>query len=137
MTLDQVLEFWSFLFLGVIVYFFGEQVKVFFPALVKKPWFSRTVVLHAPIAATLIAAIPVFPMPSEIGNELGARLLYGLVAGICSAYSYKMLMRLTGNDTKGKEAKTRKKMEKLNIPPPPESPEEVAIPVEIDVHEEK
>ena len=100
MDLEQVLDWWSFVFLGVIVYAGGEQIKTLFPQLITRTWYSRTVVFHAPFVATVIAALPIFPMPEAIGDGIGARLLFGLVAGIASAWSYKAFMRLLGRDTK-------------------------------------
>lgn len=100
MSVEDVLQWWSFVFLGVVVYFFLEQVKKLFPGLVKKPWFSRTIVFHAPVLATAIAVLPFFPMPESIGGEIGTRVLFGLVAGITCAWSYKAMMRLLGKDHK-------------------------------------
>lgn len=100
MTLEEVLQWWSFVFLGVVVYTIGQQVKRMFPKLVAKPWYQRTIVFHAPVAATCLASLPVFPMPEAIGSDIGTRLLFGAVAGICSAWSYKALMRLLGRDSK-------------------------------------
>ena len=99
MDLAQVLDWWSFVFLGVIVYSAGEQVKKVFPALVAQTWFQRTIVFHAPVFATLIAALPWFPMPEAIGGEIGARLLFGCAAGIGCAWLYKAFMRLLGKDS--------------------------------------
>lgn len=103
MNLDDVLQWWSFVFLGVLVYTAGQQVKKVFPALVNTPFYKRTVVFHAPVIATAIAAIPIFPMPEDLGNELGTRLLFGAVAGVSASWSYKAFMRLMGRDTKSKE----------------------------------
>lgn len=102
MTLADVLQWWSFAFLGVVVYYLGKSVKTSFPELVAKPWFKRTIVFHAPIAATLIAILPIFPMPQSIGDAIGTRLLFGLVAGICCAWLYKATMRLIGADSSGR-----------------------------------
>ncbi len=110
MTMEQVPEFWSFLFLGVVVAFVGEQIKSVFPNLAQAKWYTRTVVFHAPLVATGIAAFPYFPMPESIGDGIGARLLYGFVAGICSAWSYKALARLTGRDSSGRVAKAKAKL---------------------------
>lgn len=99
MTAESVLQWWSFVFLGVAVYFIGQQIKRI-PSIASQQWYQRTVVFHAPIAATLVACIPVFPMPDAIGGDIGTRVLYGLVAGIASAWSYKAFMRLLGRDTK-------------------------------------
>lgn len=102
MTAEDVLQFWSFLFLGVLVYAMGAQAKNVFPKLYAKKWFQRTVVFHAPVVATLIASLPVFPMPDMLGDSIGARLLYGVVCGITCAWSYKAVKRLFGVDTKSR-----------------------------------
>jgi len=102
MTVSEVLQWWSFVFLGVVVYYLGKSVKSSFPGLAAKPWFKRTVVFHPPIVATLIAVLPVFPMPPTIGDDIGPRVLFGFVAGICCAWLYKATMRLLGNDTASK-----------------------------------
>lgn len=99
MDLAQVLDWWSFVFLGVIVYSAGEQVKKVFPSLVAQTWYQRTIVFHAPVVSTALAAVPVFPMPEAIGDGMGARLLFGCVAGIACAWSYKAFMRLLGRDS--------------------------------------
>ncbi|NBU69855.1 MAG: hypothetical protein EBS53_00095 [Bacteroidetes bacterium] len=100
MTAEELIQWWSFVFLGVLVYTLGQQVKLIFPKLVAKAWYQRTIVFHAPIVATAIASLPIFPMPESIGAEIGTRLLFGAVAGICSSWSYKALMRLLGRDSK-------------------------------------
>jgi len=100
MNAEEVLQWWSFGFLGVVVYTAGQQIKRVFPALVNQPWYKRTVVFHAPLVATIIAVLPWFPMPDNIGSAIGTRILYGLVAGICCSWSYKAIMRLLGRDTK-------------------------------------
>jgi len=102
MTVDDVLQWWSFVFLGVFVYTVGEQTKRVFPKLVQMAWYQRTIVFHAPVIATGLAAIPVFPMPEAIGGGIGARLLFGVVAGIASSWSYKAFMRLLGKDNKSR-----------------------------------
>lgn len=103
MDVSQILEWWSFVFLGVLVYATGEQVKRLFPALVKNKWYQRTIVFHAPIQATVIAVLPIFPMPEAIGDGIGERLLFGSVAGIACSWSYKAFMRLLGKDSKHRE----------------------------------
>lgn len=100
MTAESVLQWWSFVFLGVVVYAMGAQVKVVFPTLASQRWYQRTVVFHAPIVAAAIACVPVFPMPEDIGTHLGSRLLFGMVAGICCSWLYKAFMRLLGRDSK-------------------------------------
>lgn len=100
MTAESVLQWWSFVFLGVIVYAGGVQIKLLFPKLAAHKWYRKTVVFHAPIVAATIACVPVFPMPEDIGNGLGSRLLFGLVAGICCSWLYKAFMRLLGRDSK-------------------------------------
>lgn len=104
MELESVLQWWSFVFLGVIVYAAGEQMKLVFPAIAAKPWYQRTIVFHAPVLSTALAALPIFPMPEAIGDGVGARLLFGCVAGIACSWSYKAFMRLLGKDTKHKES---------------------------------
>lgn len=103
MDVSQVLDWWSFVFLGVLVYAAGEQTKRLFPSLLKNKWYQRTIVFHAPIQATIIASLPVFPMPEAIGNDIGARLLFGSVAGIACSWSYKAFMRLLGKDSKHRD----------------------------------
>lgn len=105
MTAESVLQWWSFVFLGVAVYFLGQQIKKV-PAIANTAWYHRTVVFHAPVAATLVACIPLFPMPDALGGDIGTRILYGLVAGIASSWSYKAFMRLLGRDTKSIAAET-------------------------------
>lgn len=100
MTAESVLQWWSFVFLGVIVYAMGAQIKVVFPQIASQRWYRRTVVFHAPLVATAIAAVPVFPMPEDIGSHIGSRILFGLVAGICCSWLYKAFMRLLGRDSK-------------------------------------
>lgn len=102
MTAEDVLQWWSFVFLGVVVYSFGQQIKRIFPKLVEQRWYVRTVVFHAPVVATLLACIPVFPMPEAIGSDIGTRVLYGLVAGISCSWLYKAFMRLLGKDSKSR-----------------------------------
>lgn len=102
MSADDVLQWWSFVFLGVVIYTSGEQVKRVFPKLVKTRWYIRTVVFHAPLVGACLASIPVFPMPDAIGTSIGARVLYGLVAGISCAWLYKAFMRLLGKDSKSR-----------------------------------
>lgn len=102
MTLEEILQWWSFVFLGVLVYSMGEGIKRVFPGIVKKPWYQRTVVFHAATVSTAIAALPFFPMPEVLGTALGTRLLFGSVAGIASSWSYKAFSRLLGKDTKSK-----------------------------------
>lgn len=80
----------------------GEGVKQMFPTLVKQQWYVRTVVFHGAATATLIAMLPFFPMPEVLGTDIGTRLLFGAVAGICASWSYKALMRLLGKDTKSR-----------------------------------
>lgn len=104
MTAEDVLQWWSFVFLGVVVYSAGEQVKRVFPKIVTKRWYIRTVVFHAPVVATLLACIPVFPMPEAIGGDIGTRVLYGMVAGISCSWLYKAFMRLLGKDSKSRLA---------------------------------
>lgn len=99
MDISQILEWWSFVFLGVIVYAVTEQIKRVFPNVASKTWYKRTIVFHAPLMATGLAALPVFPMPEAIGDGIGARLLFGCVAGISCAWSYKAFMRLLGKDS--------------------------------------
>lgn len=96
----QVLEWWSFVFLGAAAYWSGQRVKRVFPDLVAKKWFQRTIVFHAPIVCTLAALLPGFPLPEVIGSEPAAAGLFGLCAGIASSWSYKAFSRLTGRDTK-------------------------------------
>lgn len=103
MDLSQILQWWSFVFLGVIVYAAGEQTKKVFPSITNQKWYQRTIVFHAPVIATGLAALPIFPMPEDIGDGLGARLLFGCVAGIACSWSYKAFMRLLGKDTKHRE----------------------------------
>lgn len=103
MELESVLQWWSFVFLGVIVYAAGEQMKIVLPQIAAKTWYQRTIVFHAPVLATALAALPVFPMPEAIGDGIGTRLLFGCVAGIACSWSYKAFMRLLGKDTKHKE----------------------------------
>lgn len=117
MTAEDVLQWWSFVFLGVLVYTTGQQIKRVFPSLVTKAWYQRTIVFHAPLVATVIAAIPMFPMPEAIGRDIGTRLLFGAVAGISSSWLYKAFMRLLGKDSKSKSDNSL-------IPPPPESAED-------------
>jgi hypothetical protein len=117
MTAEDVLQWWSFVFLGVLVYTMGQQIKRVFPSLVAKAWYRRTIVFHAPLVATAIAAIPVFPMPEAIGQDIGARLLFGAVAGISCSWLYKAFMRLLGKDSKSKSDDSL-------IPPPPDESEE-------------
>jgi hypothetical protein len=100
MTLEEILQWWSFVFLGVLVYSIGEQTKRVFPRLATKPWYQRTIVFHAPVQSVIIAATPWFPMPAAIGDEIGTRILFGLVAGISCSWSYKAFMRLLGKDNK-------------------------------------
>lgn len=100
MTLEEVLQWWSFVFLGVVVYSIVEQTKKVFPFLASKSWYQRTLVFHAPVLATGIASMPFFPMPEVLGTDIGTRLLFGAVAGICCSWSYKALMRLLGRDNK-------------------------------------
>lgn len=100
MNLEDILQWWSFVFLGVLVYSMGEGIKQVFPNLVKHKWYVRTVVFHGTATSTALAALPFFPMPDALGTELGTRLLFGAVAGICASWSYKALMRLLGKDTK-------------------------------------
>lgn len=111
MTLEEILGWWSFLFLGVLVYSIGEFVKRKVVPLIKwqwvLKWYDRTVVGHAPIVATGVAAIPVFPMPDQIDEGIGARLLFGFVAGVCASWSYKAAMRILGKDTKSKNEDTK------------------------------
>jgi len=102
MTAADVLQWWSFLFLGVFVYYMGNSVKRAFPSILKQTWYKRTIVFHPAVIAPIIAVMPIFPMPSAIGDEIGTRILFGLVAGICSAWSYKAVMRLLGKDTSSK-----------------------------------
>lgn len=103
MTAEQVLSWWSFVFLCVVVYEGGRRFKKVFPNIAKQAWYERTVVFHAPIIATAIAAIPVFPMPDTLGDGVGERLLFGAVAGITCAWTYKAFMRLLGKDSSSKE----------------------------------
>lgn len=103
MTASDVLQWWSFVFLGVLVYSMGEQAKKLFPKLYQKTWFKRTIVFHAPIVATLIAVLPFFPMPDAIGGEIGTRILFGSVCGVVCAWVYKAFMRLLGKDTKSQQ----------------------------------
>jgi hypothetical protein len=103
MDLTQILQWWSFVFLGVIVYAGGEGVKRVFPKIASQAWYQRTIVFHAPVIATGLAALPIFPMPEAIGDGIGARLLFGCVAGIACSWSYKAFMRLLGKDTKHRE----------------------------------
>lgn len=99
MTAESVLQWWSFVFLGVVVYAMGTQIKLVFPKLAAKKWYRRTVVFHAPVIATLIACVPIFPMPDDIGGDIGTRILFGSVAGICCSWLYKAFMRLLGRDS--------------------------------------
>ncbi len=106
MELDQVLQWWSFVFLGVVVYAGGEGMKRVFPGLVAKTWYQRTIVFHAPIIATVLASMSIFPMPEALGDGIGSRLLFGCVAGISSSWLYKAFMRLLGRDSKTKETES-------------------------------
>jgi len=103
MTAEEVLSWWSFVFLGVVVYALGQGLKQAFPAFTEKKWVQRTIVFHAPILCTAIACIPLFPMPETIGTDIGTRVLFGLVAGISCSWSYKAFMRLLGKDNKSTE----------------------------------
>jgi hypothetical protein len=116
MSVEDVLQWWSFVFLGVLVYSVGQQMKRVFPKLVAKPWYQRTIVFHAPVIATALAAVPVFPMPEAIGGGIGTRLLFGAVAGIASSWSYKAFMRLLGKDNKSQTG------DSLTPPAPEEKP---------------
>lgn len=112
MDFSVVVSWWSFVFLGVVVYSAGRMVKKIVQAHMPWEWaktlYMRTVVIHAPIAATLIALIPGFPVPKEFDGNKIAQGLYGLVAGICAAWSYKALQRALGRDTKTTLAKATK-----------------------------
>lgn len=102
MTAEDLLQWWSFVFLGVLVYSMGEQAKRLFPKLHAMKWFQRTIVFHAPVVATAIALIPAYPMPDVVGDGMGARALVGAVCGITCSWIYKGFMRLLGKDTKSK-----------------------------------
>ncbi|NJL54370.1 hypothetical protein HC928_03665 [bacterium] len=102
MTVEDVLQWWSFVFLGVLAYSMGLEAKRLFPKFYEKKWVNRTVVFHAPLVTTLIAVLPIFPMPDAIGGDLGTRILFGCVCGISCAWTYKAFMRLLGKDTKSR-----------------------------------
>lgn len=100
MSVEEVLQWWSFVFLGVLVYSMGVQAKKLFPKLYDKKWVKRTIVFHAPLVATGIACLPIFPMPDAVGSDIGTRILFGAVCGVCCSWVYKAFMRLLGKDTK-------------------------------------
>lgn len=105
MTVQSLTDWWSFVFLGVLVYAMGDGFKHLFPGIAEQRWYQRSVVFHAPLVATAIAITPWFPMPPSIGLEIGPRALFGAVAGIAAAWLYKAFRRLLGVDTSSRRAR--------------------------------
>jgi hypothetical protein len=99
MTFDQVLSWWSFVFLGVLIYLTGQWIKVGMRRLLAR-WpralrlYEVTIDAHGAFAGALVAGYaPGFPIPSAIGESRASHLLFGFVAGACSSISFKMLTR--------------------------------------------
>lgn len=100
MPVEDIAQWWSFLFLGVFIYAGLQQFKTQFPGVAGKLWVQRSMGFVGPTVSMLIAMLPIFPMPDSLGNSIGTRALFGLVAGICCSWSYKAFKRLAGADTK-------------------------------------
>ncbi len=103
MTAEQVLSWWSFIFLGVVVYVVGEWVKQtvrdrFQASSWQRRLFDRTVLAHAPLVATCIALLPGFPIPPELPQTVLSFAIFGFVAGVFAAWSYKLVKRILGKD---------------------------------------
>lgn len=103
--MEQVIEFWSFIALGVILYWALKAFKKAFPGVCKKEWFRRTVAFYAPLAGALVGLVPHFPLPDLLVPEgagylerLPTQVIYGFVAGIACSLSYHAFRRLFGLD---------------------------------------
>lgn len=104
MSLEAVLSWWSFLFLGVVVFSTQETLKRLFGT--TSAFYHYTAPLWGPVLGTLYALIPGFPMPEGLVDTPASRALFGAVAGTFCSLSYKAVKRLAGADTKSYERRT-------------------------------